>query len=165
VRQESAQVTKVSVRSLTIPGWPPWGLGEPEQGCPISSPAPTENSGYSFFGSALSHLLATSVRGAQRGRGGSPKGVVRLMRAPHGEQNTNMKGIASKHAAKNHIRDPKHPCGIPPGGGPRKQSASLPVNFWGFSDISTFLRVQCRFSASPTWSLPYIRGGRHGNGV
>jgi len=35
--------------------------------------------------------------------------------APHGEQNTNMKDLASKHAAKSHIRDPKHPCDIPPG--------------------------------------------------
>jgi hypothetical protein len=38
-----------------------------------------------------------------------------LAPAQHGEQNTNMKELASKHAAKNHIRDPKHPCGIPPG--------------------------------------------------
>jgi hypothetical protein len=56
------------------------------------------------------------------------------MRAPHGEQNTNMKGIASKHAAKNHIRDPKHPCGIPPGGPPqvvRQSTGQFLHNFAG----------------------------------
>ena len=80
IRAAGVRASHQSKRTVCdkFPGWPPWGLGEPEQGCPISSPAPTENSGYSFFGSALSHLLATSVRGAQRGRGGPPKGVSQV---------------------------------------------------------------------------------------
>jgi outer membrane protein assembly factor BamB len=54
------------------------------------------------------------------------------MRAPHGEQNTNMKGIASKHAAKTHSKSPE----VTPGGGPpqviRQSTGQFPDVFRQF---------------------------------
>jgi hypothetical protein len=53
------------------------------------------------------------------------------MRAPHGEQNTNMKGIASKHAAKTHSKSPE----MTPGGAPqviRQSTGQFPDVFRQF---------------------------------
>lgn len=54
------------------------------------------------------------------------------MRAPHDEQNTNMKGIASKHAAKTHSKSPE----MTPGGGPpqviRQSTGQFPDVFRQF---------------------------------